>query len=406
MIWRELKLGEAIHVKHGYAFKGNFFADTGEFIVLTPGNFHETGGFRLRPDKDRAYSGAIPETYILCESDLIIAMTEQGAGLLGSSALVPQGNRYLHNQRLGLVDKIDPSILDKRFLYLLFNTGTVRGQLSGSATGTKVRHTAPERIYQVEVRVPRSVKEQSTIADAVLAYDNLIENNNRRIKLLEESARLLYQQWFVRLRFPGHEHTRIVDGVPAGWERKSLDELTTFLKRGITPIYDEDADGLVINQKCVRNNWIDLDLARRQSKTVKTERLLQVGDVLVNSTGEGTLGRVAQLKAHVERCTVDTHVTIVRPKPEIGRHYFGLAIVEWEDRFAKMGRGATNQTELSPKAIGETIITVPSIQLMVRFEAFANPLYGQIVNLVFQNKKLRTARDLLLPRLMNGEITV
>ena len=151
---REAQLGEGIHIKHGFAFKGEFFSDSGQYIVLTPGNFNEQGGFRIRPGKDRAYSGDIPDEFILSENDLIVAMTEQGPGLLGSSALVPEDNRFLHNQRLGFVDRIDNRIFDKLFLYYLFNTHNVRGQISGSASGTKVRHTSPERIYRVRVKIP------------------------------------------------------------------------------------------------------------------------------------------------------------------------------------------------------------------------------------------------------------
>ena len=404
MTWQEIALGTAIHVKHGFAFKGELFADQGEYIVLTPGNFNEEGGFRIRPEKDRAYAGHIPESYVLDEGDLIVAMTEQGAGLLGSAALVPQENRYLHNQRLGLVDEIDSALLDKRFLYLLFNTRSVRAQISGSASGTKVRHTAPERIYRVRVRIP-DVTTQSRIAETALAYDDLIEVNRRRMVLLEESVQLLYDEWFVYLHFPGHEHTRIVDGVPKGWESKTLNEISSFLKRGITPAYDDEAEGLVVNQKCIRDGRINLELARRQSKEVKSERLLQIGDVLVNSTGEGTLGRVAQVKTSFPNCTVDTHVTIVRPKDGVPQHFFGLAVMDWGPRFSNMGKGATNQTELSPATIGGAEIVVPSHALLEQFELFAEPVYQQVTNLVAQNQKLRAARDLLLPRLMSGELT-
>ena len=405
MTWRDIALGSAIHVKHGFAFKGEYFADHGEYIVLTPGNFNEEGGFRVRPEKERYYASDIPESYVLDEGDLIVAMTEQGAGLLGSAALVPQAKRYLHNQRLGLVDQIDTALLDKKFLYLLFNTRSVRAQISGSASGTKVRHTAPERIYRVSVRVP-DIPTQCQIAETVLAYDDLIENNRRRMTLLEDSARLHYREWFVRLRFPGYEHTRITDGVPKGWKRKTLGDLTSFLKRGITPTYDDDAEGLVINQKCIRESRVNLEFGRHQSKEVKPERLLQRGDVLVNSTGEGTLGRVAQLKTPLSNCTVDTHVTIVRPDKSVATHYFGLAVMDWEPRFSTMGKGATNQTELSPATIGEAQITLPSRTLLDQFELFVEPIYEQITNLTLQNQKLRTARDLLLPHLMSGELAV
>ena len=118
-------MGDAIRIKHGFAFKGKFFTDSGTHIVLTPGNFHEKGGFRLRPGKDRYYSGEIPDGYILDERDLIIAMTEQGPGLLGSSALIPEGVKCLHNQRLGLVEVQDKSVLDKRFPDCCINRGTL-----------------------------------------------------------------------------------------------------------------------------------------------------------------------------------------------------------------------------------------------------------------------------------------
>ena len=197
-----------------------------------------------------------------------------------------------------------------------------------------------------------------------------------------------------------------MDGVPEGWLRSPLAGITQIMKRGITPSYDNDADWLVINQKCIRNGRLNANLARRQSKEVKSDRVLLLGDVLINSTGEGTLGRVAQIKEVMERFTVDTHVTIVRPKSDIPTHYFGLAVMEWEPRFSTMGRGATNQTELSPTAIAETPILLPTASLLEEFEAFADPIYEQVNNLVAQNNKLSQARDLLLPRLMNGEIRV
>ncbi len=237
-------------------------------------------------------------------------------------------------------------------------------------------------------------------------YDDLIENNRRRIALLEEAARLLYQEWFVRLRFPGYEHTPIIDGLPEKWKQRPLKEVTSFLKRGITPHYDDDAEGVVINQKCIRDSRLNLNVARRQSRKFNVERQVRIGDVLINSTGEGTLGRVAQVKAPIENCTVDTHVTIVRPQPGIPIHYFGMSVMAWGPKFSTMGRGATNQTELSPGTIGGSEILVPPRTLMEQFDLFAGPIYEQISDLTAQNDKASFARDLLLPRLMSGEIAV
>lgn len=269
MSWREFTLGDAIHIKHGFAFKSQYFTDEGQYIVLTPGNFNEKGGFRLRPNKDRAYVGDIPKNFILTEGDLIVAMTEQGPGLLGSSALIPESDRFLHNQRLGLIDTLDSSKVSKRFLYYLFNTEIVRGQINGSASGTKVRHTSPERIYRVKVTVP-DINEQERIAEILSAYDELIENNQRRIRLLEQASRLLYKEWFVYFRFPGHEHIKIKDGVPEWWEKKIIDEVCKTIGGG-TPstqkpeYWDGGEVTWVIPTDVTRNDCIALISTEKKS---------------------------------------------------------------------------------------------------------------------------------------------
>lgn len=325
-------------------------------------------------------------------------------GYPGTACVIPGGLGDLNAASLVIV-RPNPELLDSDYLCYVLNSpwgkAQIKGRLVGSAQQVFNTHTAAE----LEIPAP-PLPTQRKIAAILSAYDDLIENNRRRIALLEQAARVLYEEWFVRLKFPGHERTRIVNGVPEGWKRKPLGELTSFLKRGITPHYADDAEGLVINQKCIRDGRLDINLARHQSREFAFERQVQVGDVLVNSTGEGTLGRIAQVKVPVEHCTVDTHVTIVRPVPELGVHYFGIAVCAWEPRFSTMGRGATNQTELSPAAISDSGITVPSTALVAEFESFADPLSRQVSNLVAQNDRIRAARDLLLPRLMSGEIAV
>lgn len=296
-------------------------------------------------------------------------------------------------------------MLDSRFLFYYFLLTGRNGGFDGLFTGSTIKHLTGKNLAKLMVPVP-PLPTQTRIADILSAYDDLIENNKRRMQLLEEAARQLYREWFVRLRFPGHEHTRIVNGLPEGWERKPLGKLCSFLKRGITPRYDEDAQGIVINQKCIRNGRVDLSLARRQAKEVPKPKVVLPGDVLVNSTGEGTLGRVAQLWTIPENCTVDTHVTIVRAIDEFPLHYFGQSVREWEPQLGTMGRGATNQTELSPATIAELPILVPSETILHLFEESVADSTLQVENLTLQNQKLRAARDLLLPKLMNGEIAV
>jgi type I restriction enzyme S subunit len=133
--WRGCKLGDLLAIKHGFAFPGEHFVNSGSHIVLTPGNFLDEGGFKDKGNKERRYKGPVPNEYVLSEDNLIVAMTEQAEGLLGSSAMIPRSGLYLHNQRLGLVQIRDEAKTDKRFLYYLFNLKQVRQQIRASASG-------------------------------------------------------------------------------------------------------------------------------------------------------------------------------------------------------------------------------------------------------------------------------
>ena len=376
-----MELGEAIHIKHGFAFRSQYFSDNGQLVVLTPGNFNEGGGFRVRPDKDRFYSGAVPKEYVLRKGDLIIAMTEQGPGLLGSSALVPHDSRYLHNQRLGLVDEIDVNALDKQFLYYLFNTRPVRAQLSGSATGTKVRHTAPERIYRVKVAVPADVKVQRRIASALRVYDDLIENSRRRIRLLEQAARLVYEEWFVRLRFPGCEHVAITDGTPKGWRRRTIGEVCPFrygnaLKKedrrsGVYPVFG--SSGIVGTH----------DEGMTTGPGIVIGRKGNIGSVFWSGSDFWPIDTVYYIDSRY--CTIYIYYALLYTR-----------FINTDVAVPGLNRNFAHSREL----------LIPDDGTYALFEQHILALHGQIDQLAQQNRALAHARDLLLPRLLCGEIAV
>lgn len=289
------------------------------------------------------------------------------------------------------------------FYYLLSQNGPIRDSASESGHGTKKLDTRVLEDWPLPLP-PLTI--QRKIAAILSAYDELIETQQRRIALLEKLAEEIYREWFVRLRFLGHEKVAIAKRIPNGWERVKVSSVTSFLKRGVAPIYDDEGASLAINQKCIRNGKLDLKHARSQSKEVSAERRIKFGDVLVNSTGEGTLGRVAQVLIQLDNCIVDSHVTIVRPKPEVPIHYFGMTLKAWEPHFSIMGQGSTNQTELAPALIGGVEIMMPTKELQVAFEAQAEPLFAQITLLRSQTEHLTRTRDLLLPRLISGKLSV
>jgi type I restriction enzyme, S subunit len=221
-------------------------------------------------------------------------------------------------------------------------------------------------------------------------------------------ARSLYREWFVNFRFPGHQKVPLVDSplgpIPKEWEVRKIETLTSFLNRGLSPSYDDEGGSLVINQKCIRDQRLSLDPARHQQKPVPKEKLIKFGDVLINSTGVGTLGRVAQVYDNLEKCTVDTHVTIVRSNDTVDIDFFGLALLDRQETFERSGVGATGQTELSRTAIGQVQLALPPRTLQSRFGRLMRPMRSAITIMSKQIENLRRTRDLLLPRLISGEV--
>ena len=198
--WARTPLSELCDIKHGFAFKSEFFTDAGDAVLLTPGNFFEAGGYRDRGSKQKYYCGDVPPAFVLSAGDLLVAMTEQAAGLLGSPILVPGTGTYLHNQRLGLVTGRPGVPWSNEFFFRVFNTPAVRKELHDSASGTKVRHTSPTKIGAVVVAYPKSLEEQARIVaqlNAMAAETACLETSQRRkLAALDELKQSLLHDAF------------------------------------------------------------------------------------------------------------------------------------------------------------------------------------------------------------------
>jgi len=199
--WMEKPLADLCDIKHGFAFKSEFFINKGNYIVLTPGNFYESGGYRDRFEKQKYYCGKILRDYVLEKGDLLVAMTEQAVGLLGSPIIVPESDKFLHNQRLGLVTKKPGVPWMNDFFFHVFNTQRVRKEIHDSASGVKVRHTSPTKIGKVVVAFPTSLSEQRKIVSTLAELDKeiqLLESIYRqKLAALEELKKSLLHQAFI-----------------------------------------------------------------------------------------------------------------------------------------------------------------------------------------------------------------
>ena len=197
--------------------------------------------------------------------------------------------------------------------------------------------------------------------------------------------------------------------IPEGWEVDRLQNVTHYLKRGIQPKYLEEGGVRVVNQKCIRDHQVNFDKARRHNPDKRSikGRELQIGDILINSTGTGTLGRIAQVLYLNETTIADSHVTIVRANPDlVTAHYLGLNLTSRESDIEALGRGSTGQTELSRVTLSEMEVITPPLKIQVHFEQLVAALRQRIIANELESFSLSQLRDTLLPKLLSGELTI
>lgn len=291
-------------------------------------------------------------------------------------------------------------------LYLYYQLQCCVERFINQSNGSAQKNLLLSTMRAFELFIHDDLNTQRRIADILSAYDDLIENNRKQIKLLEEAAQRLYKEWFVDLRFPGHEHTRIADGVPEGWEKSAVAEVSSVLRRGISPRYNENGKSVVINQKCIRQTVVTFDESRRQEKPYPEDLNLQDSDTVICSTGAGTLGRVGQIFGDYPNTTFDSHVTLVRTNESLGKQYLFQSLKAWQTYLMGMGKGSTNQLELSRETIRNLDIYVPSKKVLDQFEQMAQPMHDKISAISKSIMQLQTARDSLLPKLMSREVEV
>ena len=393
-----VSLKEVIHIKHGYAFKGEFFTEenTGK-LVLTPGNFSLSGGFI--PTKKYTKEEAFPEEFILKANDLIVTMTDlsKEVDTIGFAALVPSDNKlYLHNQRIGLVTIISDDF-DKGFIYWLMRTKSYQRTIANTSNGATVHHTSPARIYKYKFK-RISLPIQQKIASILSSYDRLIENNTRRIRLLEQMAENLYKEWFVRFRFPEHENVEMVNGLPKGWNKKGLGNIADVCM-GSSPkseYYNDEKRGVPFHQGVGSfGERFVLDNTYSTSYSQIAEPMSILFSV------RAPVGRLNYTR---NRIVIGRGVAAINHKEGMQ----SLLFYTLKAKFFKediIGNGAIFSS-ITKKELLKLKLIVANKELRVVFNNKINKIDREIDILYKQNQLLTRQRDLLLPRLMSGKLEV
>jgi len=404
-----------LSIGDGYRAKNEELSDKGVPFARA-GNIND--GFRFT-DADKFPEQDLPKVGEKVSRPGDIVFTSKGT--VGRYALVTENTpTFVYSPQLCYWRSRDHNKIDPVFMFYYMQGYHFRSQINGIKGQTDMADYVSLRDQKgIELLLPE-IDQQRRIASILIPLDEKIELNRKQNCTLEAIAQALFKRWFVEFEFPdengrpyksssGAMQPSELGEIPVGWEVKLLSDVTTYLGRGITPVYVQEGGVTVLNQRCIRDGWINNEPARRHDvEARKIEgRELQSGDVLVNSTGMGTLGRVAQAVVVDGAVVVDSHITVVRADPRhVSPEYLGVCLRLKEREIEHMAEGSTGQTELSRAKLGELPVVVPGDGVLRIFTEIVADLNKKRALNWSESLSLGLARDTLLPKLMSGELRV
>jgi type I restriction enzyme S subunit len=314
-------------------------------------------------------------------------------------------------QRTYVVRPRDTEMVATKFLYYALRLKL--DEFRSFSTGAATKFLTLTILNETEIQAP-PLPIQRRIAGILSAYDELIENSQRRIKILESVARALYREWFVHFRFPGHEnHPRVASPlgeIPEGWQVKKLGDMCTRMESGGTPKRStaDYWDNGEIDWYKTGELWDGFLLEAQEKITARgqresTARLFEPGTILMAIYGSPTVGRMGILTTHAS-CN-QAALGLVADKRIISQTYLYFILFSLRDHFNGLAQGAAQQN-ISKEKVSGAMAVVPSRQVLDAFDKQAVPIFEQVRMLQRQTQNLRHARDLLLPRLLSGQIDV
>lgn len=337
--------------------------------------------------------------------DLILAR-EAPAGNVG---IIPDGEKVCLGQRTVLI-RPDRSKADPAYLSYYLNAPKQRHKLLSNSNGATVSHVNMPIIHNLPVDLP-PLPAQQRIAGVLSAYDKLIENNRRQIKLLEEAAQRLYKEWFVDLRFPGHETTPIHNGIPEGWTKGSLLDLADVV-RGCSYSSDQIVAGnrtLINLGNLTPFGGFRFGYEKPFSGKARPDQTVCQGDVVMGLTEQATglAGYAALLPCVPTDSVISADLVKLSPREGVPR-LFVYALLQY-GRLSALISPLANGTKikhLRPESLPRAVALLPATALMKRYAEVVKPMFDKIALAQQQIVAAREARDRLLPKLMSGEIEV
>ena len=402
MKWEKVKLGDLYTVHNGLS-KGKKFFGTGfpflSFSIVFNKWFIPEQLYDLVEvnEKERTI-------YSIKKGDVFITRTSETMEELGMSTVALKD--YPNATYNGFTKRLRPitELLEPRFIGYYLRTPEFRGKFMAFSAMTTRASLTNDDLLNLEVPVP-PLSVQQRIASILSAYDDLIENNQKQIKLLEEAAQRLYKEWFVDLRFPGHEGVKVVDGVPEGWESCKLRDVAEINGRNIDEDYPYDKInyidiGSVRNGRILEKANYDLEEAPGRAK-----RIVQDGDVIWGMVRPNLRAYAMVLNPDKNDVFSTGFAVLTSKKVPFSFLYCNVTTEEFVGYLVNCTNGAAYPA-VKPIHFKEYNVSIPQNNLLNKFHNITEPYFRKIYYLNKQISSLHEARDRLLPKLMSGEIEV
>ena len=396
MSYEKIEIGQLVALRQGFAINKK----TNHHISDEPTNLHL---LRIGDMKDGNFSifvkNTIPEKFIAKESDIIFTRTGQVGLVFRKQYGVVHNNCFT-------VTTIDEDILLQEFIYYALQEKSFYEEAVSRATGAAQPDLSHGAFNSRQIYLP-PIESQRKITDILNAYDILIENNKKQIKLLEEAAERLYREWFVDLHFPGYENTEIIDGVPEGWKKQKISEFGEIIT-GKTPsttkeqYYGGNIPFVKIPDmhNCVYPIVTESTLTTEGANTQKNKFIPKNG-IMVSCIATVGLVNIA-----IEPCQTNQQINSIVLHDERDLYYTYFTMKRLKALLEGVGSNGATMTNVNKTKFGNLEVLYPSNNLRKDYFDYCKPIFEKIYALSVGVHKLSQVRDGLLPKLMSGEIEV
>lgn len=394
MSWGKVDIGNLVTLRQGFAINKK----TKHFLSDVPTDLPLLRIADMKNGTENVFvNDTIPKKFIAKSDDIIYTRTGQ-VGLVFTNQF-----GVIHNNCFTVTPR-DETILCRRYLYYALQDKAFFDEANSKATGAAQPDLPHDAFNTISIYLP-PIDAQHRITDILSAYDDLIENNQKQIKLLEEAAQRLYKEWFVDLRFPGHEHTKIVDGVPEGWRNIQLSDVSAINANSISKDYPFDyidyTDLSSVQSGIIKETtWYSLADAPGRAKRIAND-----GDVIWGMV-RPNLKSFALVLNPKETDVFSTGFCVLSPK-SVPFSYLYYAVTT--ENFIAYLMNCTNGAAypaVKPIHFAEANLLCPDNCLLDRFNAIVEPMLRKREKLLIMIKQVQQARDRLLPKLMSGVVKV